>query len=517
MDLRPYQVEGVERILDQHNLLLAMVMGSGKTVTAAAAVRRLRQQRVVTNGAVFALKSTKYQWVREIAKVDPRAKVQVIEGDKRRRIWGYRRADQFNYTVLHYECLVHDWDEIKQYLPVDYLIFDEVTALKGFSAKRSKRAKALSKRATVRLGLSGQPVENRPEELFSLMEAIDPEVLGRFGLFDRTFIVRDGWGRPQRYRNLHLLQNRLGPSMYRKSREDIAEWLPEKIDIEMPVVLDRVTMRLHEEVRRDLSDALDKAIAAGIGGGFDVTAHYGRAPSEGSTLLGDVMSRLLAMRMLSSHPRLLRWSADEFDSPLTKMGSQYASYMKSAGMLDNLPLENSKLDALIESVMEILGEDPLHKVVIFSYFKPMIAMIGQAFVKLKQPFTTLTGDVTSAQERFRRIEKFNTDPACRIFLSSDAGAYGVDLNAGSHLVCYDLTWSAGALAQRVARIDRTSSGFEQIRIIYMYGHNTIEQRMFEQLQQKAKVARAFIDGEFDKGGKLNLDLQSLREFLDQPS
>ena len=501
-------------ILDRHNLLLAMVMGSGKTITAAAAVRRLRQQRVVHNGAVFALKSTKYQWVREINKVDPRAKVQVIEGDKLHRIAGYRRAHRFNYTILHYECLVHDWDEIKEHLPVDFLIADEISALKGFAAKRTKRAKLLAKRAKVRLGLSGQPVENRPEELYSIMEFIDPTVLGSFSLWDRTFIVRDHWGRPQRYRNLHLIQNRLGPAMYRKTREDIAQWLPEKIDTEMPVVLDATTMRLHDFVRHDLSDALDKALSAGIGGGFDLDSHYGRTPSNDVSLLGDVMSRMLAMRMLSSHPRLLRHSADDFDSPLTKAGSAYAAELKAAGLLDNLPLENAKLDALIETVENVLDEDATHKVVIFSYFKPMIAMIGAQFVKNKRPFTTLTGDITSARERDRRIEKFNTDPNCRIFLSSDAGAYGVDLNAGSHLFCYDLTWSAGALAQRVARIDRTSSGFATINIVYMYGHQTIEERMYHMLIQKAKVARAFIDGEFDRSGVLKLDLQSLREFLD---
>ena len=153
--------------------------------------------------------------------------------------------------------------------------------------------------------------------------------------------------------------------------------------------------------------------------------------------------------------------------------------------------------------------------VIFSYFKPMLAMIAAQLKGLKIPYTLLTGDVVSSEERFRRIERFNNDPNCRVFLSSDAGAYGVDLNQGSHLICYDLPWCAGALAQRVARIDRTSSAFKQINITYMYGHNTIEERMFKMLVQKAKVARAFIDGEFDaRSGVLKLDLESLREFLD---
>ena len=152
--------------------------------------------------------------------------------------------------------------------------------------------------------------------------------------------------------------------------------------------------------------------------------------------------------------------------------------------------------------------------VVFSYFKPMLAMIGQAIGKLKIPYTTITGDV-SGPERDKRILRFNNDPRCRVFLSSDAGAYGINLNQGSHLICYDLPWSAGALSQRISRIDRTDSAFEQIHIGYMFGLGTIEERMFNLLQQKRKISKAFIDGEFDaKTGGISLDLQSLREFLD---
>ena len=88
-----------------------------------------------------------------------------------------------------------------------------------------------------RFGLSGQPVENRPEELFSIMEFIDPEVLGPFPKFDRTFIERDHWGKPRKYKNLPLLQKIMSEAMFRKSREDIAEWLPEIVEMEIPVVL----------------------------------------------------------------------------------------------------------------------------------------------------------------------------------------------------------------------------------------------------------------------------------------
>ena len=94
----------------------------------------------------------------------------------------------------------------------------------------------------------------------------------------------------------------------------------------------------------------------------------------------------------------------------------------------------------------------------FSYFKPMLAMIGQDIAKRRSPYTMITGEV-SGLERDRRIQRFNNDPNCKVFLSSDAGAYGINLNQGSHLICYDLSWSAGAMAQRVSRIDRTDSAF----------------------------------------------------------
>jgi SNF2 family DNA or RNA helicase len=288
------------------------------------------------------------------------------------------------------------------------------------------------------------------------------------------------------------------------------------MELPMPVELEPEHMALHDLVRDDLSNAIDKALGEGVrGGNFDIQAHYGRAPSGSDPgLMGQVMSRMLAMRMLSSHPALLRVSADNFDSQVTRSGSQYASELRAAGVLDGLPTTHAKLDSLLEMITEIVNEDPRHKVVVFSFFKPMLAIIGSELRKLGITHSTLTGD-SSTQERDERIVSFNTNPKHRVFLSSDAGAYGISLGAGSHLICYDLPWSAGALGQRISRIDRTDSLFKQITIGYMFGVETIEERMFNMLQQKRKVARAFIDGEFDiKSGTLNLDLQSLREFLD---
>jgi SNF2 family DNA or RNA helicase len=513
---RPYQLDAIDRGVERKSLLLALTMGAGKTATVIGTVMRLRDEGKVRSGLVFALNSTKFQWLREIRKVDPTARAIVVDGDKAQRQTVYRHAKRYHYVILHYECLVNDWDEIKRYAPTDFIIGDEITAIKGFDAKRSRKMKALGKQSEYRYGLSGQPVENRPEELFSIMEFIDPKVLGPFDKFDRTFIERDHFGRPKRYHNLKTLHEAMQDAMFRKSREDIKEWLPEVVTMEMPVVLDSATMRLHDLIKADLIAAIDKAVASGAGGGFDLASHYGKMPkTDNAQLKGEVMSRLLAMRMLSSHPQLLLKSAEDFDSPDTAAGSAYAALLKREGILDKVPSRSTKLDALLETIQEILAEDPLHKVVVFSYFKPMLAMMETELSKLRIGHTKITGDIPSS-DRDRRIKEFNNHPNCRVFLSSDAGAYGVDLNRGSHLICYDLPWSAGVLSQRISRIDRTSSSFKSITIMYLYGQNTIEERMIGQLQQKLAVAGAFLDGKFDlESGSLPLDYQSLKEFLQQ--
>jgi len=486
-----------------------MTMGSGKTRVAVDFVEGLWCNHQVVGGCVFVLNSTKYQWEREINLWAPGASVQVIDGDKRYRYKQYKQAHSYRYTILNYDLLVHDWGMMAEHLPIDFVIIDEATAIKSFRAKRSKMIKTLGDAAAYRLALSGQPVENKPEELFSIMEFVDPKVLGPFYRFDRTFIKRDTWGKPIKYMNLPLLRKSLSEAMFRRTRKDIEQYLPKMVTLETPVRLDSWSQKLYDHIVDDLLMVIDEAMAAGMSG-FDVMAHYGRADSHADNRFkGEVMSRITALRMLCDHPQLLRKSAEDFDDPDSPMGSQYAATVLKGA---SVPTASNKLDALMEQVKEILTESDDHKVVIFSGFKAMLAMMSYELKERKVGHTLISGDVVS-KLRDERIVKFNTDDRCRVFLSSDAGAYGVNLNAGSHLISYDLPWSAGGYAQRMARIDRISSLHDNIYINSMFGRDTIEARQLEMLRQKQLIGAAFLDGQYDPKGTLNLDLSSLREFL----
>lgn len=501
-------------------ILLALTMGAGKTAVAITTVRELREQDPSLQCVVFATNSLKYQWALEIEKWDPGATYVVIDGDKRKRKAQYFRAEEADYTLLSYDMLIHDWDLIRHHLPYrDVVVADECTMIKSFRAKRTKRLKFLARRSEARIGLSGQPVENRPEELFSIMEFVDPDVLGPFDRFDRTFITRDKWGKPLRYKNLDVLHERLtgDGAMFRKSRADIAEYLPERQETEVPIPLTGKARELYDYMVADLLGVIDQAVESGAFGTFNLASHYGHEGGDERShwLKGQIMARMTGMRLLTGHPRLLRASAEDFDDPDTTSGSSYASELAEMGLLDKLPDSSPKLDALLDMVDEIFTESMDQKVVVFSGFKPMLKLIGEALVQRKIGFTSMTGD-TAAKERQARITRFNTDPRCRLFLSSDAGAYGVNLDSGTHLINYDLPWSAGALAQRVARIDRTSTKHEKIQILYLYTAGTVEERQYHMLAEKARVADAFVDGKgYDhKDGVLQLGLGSLREFLE---
>lgn len=193
-NLKPYQPEAVDKMVNRKKMLVAYEMGLGKTCMTIAAIEKLREQGEVEGSVlVVALSSLKYQWEKEIQKFS-NATVTVIDGSKSTRLLQYDRGSKSDYIVCNYESLVNDWDSIKD-LNLGAIICDEATAIKGFRSKRSKAVKKLSANIPIRFALTGTPIENgRPEEVYSIMQFVDPKLLGRFDLFDQTFIVRNHFG-----------------------------------------------------------------------------------------------------------------------------------------------------------------------------------------------------------------------------------------------------------------------------------------------------------------------------------
>lgn len=506
-ELYPYQRESVDLMVDRGAMLLGLVMGAGKTVTTIAAIERLFELDEIDQCLVVVPASLKYQWQREIAKFTDSRSV-VIDGQPKAREKAWRSLMSVRYVIVNPETLARDLEHLTR-VNIQAVVVDEATIIKSRVSKRSKLIKKLGRKSQYRFALTGQPIENRPEELFSIMEFVDPSVLGKFDLFDRTFIVRDHFGKPTRYRNLNVLHESMQGCMIRKTREDIADQLPKIIHQTIPVPFDPKGSALYRLISTDLLNELQKAMSS-HGGAFNLWRHYNDPASNEAQ--GQIMSRLTVLRMLCDNPRLVELSARAFNDPARpNQGSAYADLLVKKGLTDGLS-STPKLEAVIEYIREVLEEDDKNKVVLFSFFKENLRLIKEATKSLTNS-VLFTGDISSEEKDVAK-QQFGTDPGTRLFLSSDAGGYGVDLPMANYLISYDLPWSSGKLEQREARIIRLSSQFPHVTIATFVMQGSIEERQYEMLQQKRSINEAFIDGKHhDFKGGFDITLSSLSSFL----
>lgn len=520
---------------DRGRMLVAYDLGLGKTVLTIAAVERLMDEGKVTEpGIVICLSSLKYQWATSVEKfTDGTSRALVIDGTPKQRAAQYAEAMDWqntgvDYVVMNYEQVVNDWKFVEK-LPRGFIVADEATAIKSFRAKRAKQVKKLKSDYT--FALTGTPLENgKPEELYSIMQFVDNKVLGRFDLFDKTFIVRNHFGGVDRYRNLPTLHKTMADASVRKRQddEDVAPYLPATIFAEpLYVPFEPSAKRLYNKIVEDLVHDLDEAMES-FGTGFDLFRYYsGQSDSDVSEFRGRIMSKLTALRMLCDHPHLLRDSAHRFmngsvsvindegddltmNIPGYHGGSSYAAELEVEGWLDKIN-KAPKLDTLVSYAGDFLSQFEENKVVIFTSYVSMVDMICEALEQYG--CTKYTGQMNAKEKEASKVH-FQTSPECRVLVSSDAGGYGVDLPQANLLINYDLPWNAGLAVQRNGRIRRASSTWKSVVIQDLLMKGSVEERQHAMLQQKLSVASAIIDGEgINEKGGVNLTVGSLREFL----
>jgi SNF2 family DNA or RNA helicase len=512
--LKPYQVDAVNKMVTQKTVLVAYEMGLGKTPMTIAAIEQFRLGKQLEGPVlVLCLASLKYQWKSEIEKFSD-STATVIDGTPTQRFAQYVAANDFDYIIMNYEQVVNDWDTIKAF-SFDAIICDEATAIKGFKAKRAKKVKELSKNIPIRFALTGTPIENgKPEEIFSIMQFVDKNALGRFDLFDKTFIVRNHFGGVQRYRNLELLHKTMTKFSVRKSQkdEDVKPYLPDAVYREpLMISLDAKAKRLYNLIATDLHSLLVEASEA-FGSSFNLAAHYGQAynmDDPANELRGQVMSRITALRMLCSNPALLLESAANFSSHNGKGSAYIHSLGEELEGLNKTP----KLDATITYLIEHLDIDPTYKAVVFSSYLGSVENIVKRLAERGYNAVGYTGEMNAKQKEEAKVN-FQTSRDIRVLVSSDAGGYGVDLPQANLLINYDQPWSAGLAVQRNGRINRTSSTWTTITIQDILVNGSIEQRQYDMLKHKGNVAGAILDGEnINSKGGVDMTVGSLIEFI----
>lgn len=486
--LHPYQEEATQRFINRKSLLLAYGCGTGKTVMAIAAAERLFEKGLISQVLILCPASLKYQWQDKIREFTD-SKTMIIDGPKIARTEQYRYRAHPDYLICSYDSLIYDYEDMAKIDP-EFVICDEVSAIKSFKAMRSKRVKKLFGKTQYRLGLTATPIENRPEELYSIMQWVDQTVLGRYDLFERAYISRNSKGWVVAYKNLDVLRQRMGDALARKTRHDpdVRQYLPDVDEGNWYVSLDNKTLEVYKHVAEDMLAQIEESTLKyndvdlkNIVPGFDETTPDGK-----------LMAMYMCLEMLLDHPDLISWSAAEYvkDSP---DGSAYAYNLIQSGALDELVVKGyvtstPKLDRLEEEVERLLG-DPDSKIIIVSKYKFMLDLINY---RLKMSCVKFTGDMT-AKEKALAVELFKV-PEQRVFLTSYAGGYGLDLNMADILINYDLPWSAGTQDQINSRHVRASSEFDKVYVRNLIAKDSVEERKLRILRRKGQLISSVIDG-----------------------
>lgn len=488
-------------LLARGRTLVAFEMGLGKTPIAIAAAEELLGCRDISTCLLVVPASLIYQWAQQLAaftdlqKTSKKVKGQeitipaepgciIVDGTASRRVRQLAKCSGStehrtpDYVIMSYDTVVSDTRRVKRIKP-GLVVLDEATAIKNFSAGRTLTIK----RALLpeyRLALTGTPVENRPEDVYSIMEWVDPDVLGPFDLFERTFIERYSNGTVARYKNLTVLHAKLKQAMVRAKRSDkgVKEYLPDVDHDTWYVDVDGPTDEIYQRLANDLLDELSKVRAQGS---FDLGAYYSGAGLDVGGL-GKAMAAQQRIEMFLDHPSLVDLPGHVLSTP--------------------------KLDYLKARVDEIL-EYPDNKILIFSRWLDMQPW----FVKiLPGPLAIYRGEMTPSQKA-AAVAKFAKPDGPRIMISSHAGAYGTDMKMVSHLINYDLPWSGGMRQQINGRHQRVSSEFSRVYIRDMIMRRTIEERKLSMLEYKESIAAAVADGKVARSGRIENDLIGLAEFL----
>lgn len=460
--LRPYQLRGLAwlQYLRQQDLggVLADDMGLGKTLQTLAHILLEKEQgRLQQPALVVVPTSLLHNWSSEAARFVPDLRVLVLHGADRAA--GFERISEHDLVLTTYPLV---WRDEEALLAHHYhlLILDEAQQVKNAKSKAAIALRALHARH--RLCLTGTPLENHLGELWTQFDFLLPGLLGSEKQFNQHW--RHPIERGSDPQRAHLLAQRLRPFMLRRRKDQVASELPPKTEITRSVALEGVQRDLYETVRASMEAKVREAVAS-----------HGLARSQIV-----VLDALLKLRQVCCDPRLLPGQTGKRSAP------------------------SAKLDLLRDMLPEMVEEG--RRILLFSQFTSMLALIAQALDELGLPYVTLTGDT---QDRATPVQRFMQGEVPIFLISLKAGGVGLNLTAADTVIHFDPWWNPAAERQATDRAHRI--GQQQPVFVYrLIAAGSIEERIAELQQRKAALAETILEGSGNSGPRFNdEDLEAL--------
>jgi non-specific serine/threonine protein kinase len=443
--LRPYQKAGYNWLHFLHEYrfggILADDMGLGKTIETLALLQSLREKGHPDRASLLVLpRSLLINWQREAESFTPGLKVLIHHG--RDRVVDPDVFDQYDLILTTYGTMRNDVLELRAYC-FHYVILDESQAIKNPSTKTAKAVRVLQ--SDHRLALTGTPVENTTEELWSQFAFLNPGLLGSFSYFKREFsspIENEG-----DQEAAELLKSIVYPFILRRTKAQVAPELPSRTERILYTDMEPAQKKIYQETRDYFRAKLLGMIERD---GYDQARM-------------NVLEGLLRLRQICNHPKLVQ---DDFQG------------------------RSAKMNLLMERVESLLSEG--HKALIFSQFVEMLSLIKRELDELDIPYLYLDGRTKNRQER---VDEFQRNPEIPLFLISlRAGGIGLNLTAADYVIHVDPWWNPAVESQATDRTHRI--GQDQPVFVYkLIARDTVEEKILQLQSRKKQLVDSIITTE----------------------
>lgn len=463
--LYPYQKEGTRFAVRAGKAIIADEMGLGKTLQAIASAEVYLREGMAEQVLVVCPTSLKYQWKREIERFTGGDRVEssgkgvedgltipkvvVVEGAPAKRAKLYKAPAP--YKIVSYHTMCNDVRHLGK-LDTDVLIMDEIQRLKNWDTLISRAARKIASRYAVLL--SGTPMENKLEELYANMELVDQFCLGPYYQFrDQHILLHPETGGIMGYKDLNAIGEAVSNRLLRRTKKGVRLQLPKRSDQFVLVPMTQRQDDLHSEFKWDLLVILNKYRKY----------HY---MTE--------QDRLRVLKLLGQ----MRMVAD-------------STFILEQNLTTRSDIKIAEVMNLLDNVLESGDE----KVVVFSEWERMTLLVAMELDKRGVRYEYLNGRVPS-KRRGELVDDFTTLPESRVFLSTDAGSTGLNLQVASTLINMDLPWNPAVLEQRIARIFRLGQE-KPVQIINLVSKGSIEEGMINKLRFKKSMFEGVLDGGAD--------------------
>ena len=456
--LYAYQVEGALFAVRAGRVLIGDEMGLGKTIQAIAAAEILARHFGVSKVLVICPTSLKYQWQSEIARFTGRES-RVLSGGRTQRQKDFALDDFCKIT--NYEKLKSDLDLIADWAP-ELVIVDEAQRVKNWNTIAAKALKRID--SPYAIVLTGTPLENKLEELISIVQFVDQHRLGPTWKLLHEHQVKDEAGRVTGYTGLEKIGETLASVMIRRRKSEVLQQLPERTDQNLLVPMTEMQMFHHQEN-------------------------------------AEVVRRIV-LRW-----RKVKFLSDSDQRRLTCALQNMRMSCNSTYLLDHETDHGIKADELA-ALLDGLFAQSETKAVVFSQWTRTHDIVIRRLEARGLGYVSFHGGVPS-EKRPALIERFRDDPDCRVFLSTDAGSTGLNLQHASTLVNMDLPWNPAILEQRIARIHRMGQK-RPVQIVNFVSKGTIEEGMLSVLAFKRSLSAGVLDGGI---GEISLGGSRLNRFM----